>query len=171
METSVIIASILIANIFGVLLHFTHGRKSKSILIHIISSINESTWEHLKLAFMPMLLITCIQPFILTNSNIFEANTYAILITLISIPLLYYPIKALLKKTILWITILIFVVSVTLGYFVEYLILTNSITLIGNILSIFILVTLFLMFVLFTFTPPKMFLFKDPIKGTYGHKI
>ncbi len=171
METTVIISSIVIANILGVILHYTHKRKSENVLIHIISAINESTWEHLKLAFMPMLLIACVQSFILTNTNIFEANLYAILTALLLIPISYYLSLLIFKKNPVWVNILIFIKSVILGYLVEYLILINTITILGEISSILLLLVLLILFSVFTFTPPKIFLFKDPIKRTYGHKV
>ena len=54
------IFSAIFAIILGTLLHFTYEWFNKNTLIAAFSSINESTWEHLKLAFIPMLITTII---------------------------------------------------------------------------------------------------------------
>ena len=58
-----IISGILIM-IFGTLLHFTFEWSNNNLLIGTFSAINESTWEHLKLLFFPMLITTIIGYFI-----------------------------------------------------------------------------------------------------------
>ena len=170
MLVTVLLLSILFANIFGVIFHFTYKKQSTSFLAHVFSATNESTWEHLKLAFMPMLFIAFIQHFILKTEyrNILEANTYGILLTLLLIPLLYYSIRFFLKREVVWVSILIFILSVIAGYILEYYILYSESIFIGETGSFITLVSLFLLFTIFTFLPPKIFLFKDPVTGTYG---
>ena len=48
--------------ILGVLLHFLYER-TNIILISPFSCVNESTWEHMKIAFWPMLICSIIQSF------------------------------------------------------------------------------------------------------------
>lgn len=170
---TIIILSALLANVLGALFHFIHTKKSESFFAHVLCAVNESTWEHLKLAFTPMLLISFIQYFILKNeyNNILESNVYAILLTIFLIPILYYPIRFLiLKREITGISISIFVLSVILGYVLQYFVLNTDFVLLGETLSFIILSILFLLFFIFTFFPPKIFLFKDPITNTYGHR-
>lgn len=96
----VILISMFCANMFGVILHFTHRSRTGSLMLHLFSAVNESTWEHLKLAFIPMLFISFIQYFILKEEylNVLESNLYGILLTLILIPLLYYLVRFFLKE-------------------------------------------------------------------------
>ena len=54
-----IISTIFII-ILGTLLHFTYNWSNNNSIVGIYSSINESTWEHLKLVFYPMLITTII---------------------------------------------------------------------------------------------------------------
>lgn len=46
--------------IVGTLLHFTHDWFPNSVVFKVISAVNESTWEHLKLEFFPMLFVTVV---------------------------------------------------------------------------------------------------------------
>ena len=45
-------------SLLGVLLHFTYDWSGKNPFVGLFSSVNESAWEHLKLFFFPMLLLT-----------------------------------------------------------------------------------------------------------------
>ena len=45
----------------GVLLHFLYNWMQQSILIAPFSSVNESTWEHMKLLFFPMFIFALFQ--------------------------------------------------------------------------------------------------------------
>ena len=48
-------------SILGVLLHFTYEWSGDNPAVGLFSAVNESTWEHLKLIFFPMLLLTLIE--------------------------------------------------------------------------------------------------------------
>ena len=57
------IFSAIFAIILGTLLHFTFEWSGRNPFVGAFSSINESTWEHLKLAFVPMLITSIIRVF------------------------------------------------------------------------------------------------------------
>ncbi len=57
------IFSAIFAIILGTLFHFTYEWSGNNAFIGAFSSINESTWEHLKLTFFPMLITTIIRIF------------------------------------------------------------------------------------------------------------
>ena len=46
--------------ICGVLLHFLYEWSGESIWVAPISAVNESTWEHMKLLFIPMFIFAII---------------------------------------------------------------------------------------------------------------
>ena len=48
-------------SILGVLLHFTYEWSNDNPAVGLFSAVNESTWEHLKLIFFPMLLLTTME--------------------------------------------------------------------------------------------------------------
>lgn len=57
------ILSAIFTIILGTLLHFTYEWSGNNAFVGAFSSINESTWEHLKLAFYPMLITSIIRLF------------------------------------------------------------------------------------------------------------
>ena len=116
MHVHIYVINALLVITLGVLLHFTHPWIKKGFLTHVISAINESTWEHLKLAFWPMLggIITR-GIFATPKSPIYWASNFlSVLTALILIPALYYPIRVLLKKELTAISISIYFIASTL---------------------------------------------------------
>ena len=75
------IFSAIFVMILGTLLHFTYEWSGENLFIAAFSAVNESTWEHLKLLFYPMLLTTIIGYFYFskTKHNFLCANTIGIL--------------------------------------------------------------------------------------------
>ena len=54
------IMTAIIGIILGTIFHFTYEWSGKKVIIGLFSAVNESTWEHLKLLFFPMLITTFI---------------------------------------------------------------------------------------------------------------
>lgn len=167
-----LIISFLILSIFGTLLHFTHGWLKNGVLLHIFSAVNESTWEHMKLLVAPTILVMVFQYIFLSSeyTNIFNGILILYIVEIVSIPLLYEPLRLILKKVPLLFSILIFYIAILLGLFFEYLILGNHISLLSELLSLILILVITLKFSIFTYFPPKHFLFRDPVTGKYGDK-
>lgn len=51
----------LIVGIFGTLWHFVYEWSGENMFIGMIAPVNESTWEHLKLLFFPVLIYSVIE--------------------------------------------------------------------------------------------------------------
>ena len=73
-----------------------------------------------------------------------------------------------MKKVPLWLTIVIFFLSIAIGLLVEYRILTKGILLFGEFIATVFVVIIGVLFAIFSYFPPKAFIFKDPISGKYG---
>ena len=85
------IVSIIFVWIAGTLLHFTHDWFPDSVVFSIISAVNESTWEHLKLVFFPMLFMTVIGYFYNKDINNFlYAKLASILVAMSFIVVFFY---------------------------------------------------------------------------------
>lgn len=65
------IFSAVFAIILGTILHFTYEWSGNNAFIGAFSSINESTWEHLKLAFYPMIITAIIRIFFIFKQELF----------------------------------------------------------------------------------------------------
>lgn len=153
----------------GTLLHFTYNWSNNNSLIGCISAINESTWEHLKLLFFPMLITTIIGYFYLKDniSNYLCIRVKSIIISLIFIIIFFYTYTGILGKNIAFINISSFFIGIIIGevYTIKK---SNNTSSCNNILALTILILFTLTFILFTFFTPHIGLFKDPITGLYG---
>ena len=165
------LAGIVFIVIIGSILHFTFELSGSQPVVGVFSAVNESVWEHLKLGFWPALVWALVELRYLKNSanNFVFAKTVGIYLLPVVIPILFYSYTAVLGEGVLVIDILTFVAAVIVGQLVSYKLLTyrqlpDSL----NTISLFALVLLGVAFVLFTFYPPHLPLFRDPITGEYG---
>jgi hypothetical protein len=165
------LAGIVFIVIAGSLLHFTFELSGQQPVVGVFSAVNESVWEHLKLGFWPALVWTLIEYRAIRKStnNFLFAKTLGIYLIPIVIPILFYSYTAVLGESVLVIDILTFVVAVIVGQLVSYKLLTyRELPDMLNTIAPVALVLLGVAFVLFTFYPPHLPLFQDPVTGDYG---
>jgi len=164
-------AGFIFINIIGSLMHFVFDWFGRCRPLALIAAVNESTWEHLKLAFWPALIFSLIEYKYLRMKarNFFLAKTLSFYTVPVFIAFLFYVYMWVIGHDVLFLDILIFVVAVGVGQLVSYMLLTTKQLTISSAKSVAIfLAILILTFLLFTFFPPHVFLFKDPVTGGYG---
>ena len=163
------IFSTIFTFVLGTLLHFTFDWSNNNQLIGTFSAVNESTWEHLKLLFFPTLLTTIIGYFYYKDTipNYLCSKTKGIIIALLFIVIFFYTYTGIIGNNIAILDIGSFFIAVILGEYYTYKKINNNIPC-NNIISTIILLTLFFSFILFTFHPPKIELFLDPITEKFG---
>lgn len=164
------VVGFLFVVIFGSLLHFTFEFSHYSKLVAYFSAVNESTWGHLKLVFFPSLIFGIFEYFFVKDEvrNYFLAEVVNLYIAPILIIVLFYGYLAIFKSHSLVWDIFTFVFALFVGRFVRYKILTaKKLPDFFDKLSLVLFVIIFLSFSLFTYLPPKFFLFEDPITGKY----
>ena len=165
------LAGIVFIIVFGSILHFTFEWSGSQAIVGVFSAVNESVWEHLKLGFWPAVVFALIEYRYLKKltDNFLFAKTVGIYLIPVVITVLFYSYTAILGESILVIDILTFVIAVIVGQLVSYRLLTWK-TLPYNLdkVSLIALILLGLAFVLFTFYPPQLAMFQDPITGEYG---
>ena len=86
----------------------------------------------------------------------------------IIVGLFFYTYTGIIGKNIDWLNIATFIIAVILGQYIAYRLLTSRKNYNAELVAIFFLIILFLSFILYTFNPPKIGLFKDPITSGYG---
>ncbi len=155
----------------GSLLHFVYDWTGKSIFVAPVSAVNESTFEHMKLFFIPTFIFAFIQYIFLSNDydNFWFIKAVGAIVGGILIPVLFYTYNGAFGKSPDWLNILFFVIATACAYFVEFILFTRT-TRFSNLSTfafVFLCVIAFL-FVIFTFFPPKLPLFKDPASNSYG---
>lgn len=163
------ILSTIFIIILGVILHFTYEWSNNNYFVGTFSAVNESTWEHLKLVFFPMLITTIIGHFIFSKDfkNYLCAKTQGILLAMSFIVIFFYTYTGIIGTNFAILDIGSFFVAVILGQFHAYKIIENGISS-NNKISLIILIVLLLCFVMFTFYPPEIGVFKDSVTGSYG---
>lgn len=163
---------ILFSLILGTLLHFTYEWSGNNLFVGSFGAVNESVWEHLKLAFFPMLILGIIEYFFVKNisNNYIEAKTIGIFLAISFIVIAFFTYTGILGVDILILDILIFIISIILGETISYKLMkrenesNNKTKVLAGIILIFLLFS----FIICTFNPPKVNLFRDPITKTYG---
>lgn len=153
----------LSAAILGSALHFLYGISGENPFAALIAPVNESTWEHLKLLFFPVLFLSVTEYWIRRPraAPFFASRLAGILFGMLIIIVLFYLYTGLLHRDIFAADILIFLVSVCFTY-----VSSGHLYRYFRSADPFITFTgwLFLMLLFFSFTcfPPDLFLFYPP---------
>lgn len=157
------IFSCIFVMVLGTLLHFTYEWSGNNQFIASFSAITESTWEHLKLLFFPMLLTTIIGFFFIKKfcPNYWCARFFGILTAILFTIVFFYTYTGIIGTNFSFIDISIFFVAVVLGEFVSYTILISDFGC-NNCVAITLLGLLLVCFVTFTYFTPEIGLFEDP---------
>lgn len=167
LKTFEIISTIFII-VSGILLHFLYDWSNNNTLVGIFSAINESTWEHLKILFFPMLITIIIGSYYYKDvDNYLCSKTKGLILSLLFIVISFYTYTGIIGTNFASINILIFILAVIIGEIYTYKKINNDSSC-SSIKSLIILIFLILSFIVFTFKPPHIGLFKDPVNGTYG---
>ena len=157
------------ATLTGTLLHFLH-EWTGSIWVAPFSGVNESTWEHMKLLYWPLLLFAFVQfPCFKNEPCFWWVKLLGTLTGLILIPVLFYTYNGAFGKSPDWVNITIFYVATAAAFLLEWWLYKRDRLLCKLPWLPFVLICLIgILFVIFTFIPPQIPLFRDPITGAYG---
>ena len=169
-------ALIGIAVIFllGSFMHSIYALSGEAFIVGLIAPVNESVWEHLKMAFFPTIFWWTLC-YLRLKSN--------------GIPLNQWFISAVISSIISPLFILSFYYSYTGAFGFHSLILDILSLFFGIViaqlkalhvyqyaklkpghfyLALFIFIVSFMCFIIFTFCTPHLPLFQDPLTGSYG---
>ncbi len=155
----------------GYILHFLYGWSGDSPLVAPFAAVNESVWEHLKLAFWPAALWALLEHAPMRNriNNFGLAKAAGITVMLLLMLGLFYSYTAILGENVLFLDITTFVVAVCGGQYLSYRLLTgDERSPVLNLIAPFAIVVLAVLFVVFTYSPPEVGLFRDAITGGFG---
>jgi hypothetical protein len=159
----------------GASLHFTYELSDfSSNVVAYFSAVNESTWEHLKMAFFPGLVFALIEYTYVREkvNNYLIAKTASLLIMPLVIVAGWYIYAPAVGRSIYPVDLALFYLAVFLGQIASYRLLTKPpLDKKYNRLAVGAFLVMLLAFSVFTFFPPNIFLFehldlKDT--GQYG---
>ena len=155
----------------GSALHFAFEWSGRPLVVAPFAAVNESVWEHLKLAFWPALAYALIEYgfFGRHAANFAIAKAVGILLMPLLIVLLFYGYTALLGHHVLWLDIFIFFIAVAGGQLASYgLLISKLASGRWNVAGFAAVLLLALGFAVFTFATPRLGIFRDSTTGAYG---
>ena len=163
-------AGFALTTLGGTILHFLYDWTKGSLWVSPFSGVNESTWEHMKLLYWPLIIFAMVQwRFWRDVGGFWAIKLVGTLAGLVLIPVLFYTYNGVIGKSPEWINIVIFFVSAAIAYWHEAKTYRR-----GNAScrakkrALAALCVIALLFVFFTFKTPTIGIFADPITGTYG---
>lgn len=159
--------------ILGTLLHFVYEWFGGAFW-SVIGAVNESTWEHLKLIFWPIVIFGIIEyiAYGKKTPGFLWTKVLSILLGMATIVVLFYTYTGILGFHIAFVDIATFVIGTIVAYRFAYVRLTHPQKYDSSewtsILALVLIIILIVCFVCFTFQPPHIGLFLDPVTNTYG---
>jgi hypothetical protein len=166
---------ILFIVLLGSILHFTFDFSGGWRPLGVISAVNESVWEHLKLAFWPAVIWIIIEFLFVrrqykdTRPNFILAKANGAYIMPLVIVMIFYSYTAFTKESIFAVDLSSFVIAVVIGQVVSYKIWYSlRLSNVFNWVGLAMIIIGALLFAVFTFYPPGVGIFQDPINGSYG---
>ena len=149
----------------GTILHFLFEWTGGSVLVSPFSGVNESTWEHMKLLYWPLLFFALVQRvFFMDQKNYWCVKLTEILLGLILVPVLFYTYNGAFGKSPDWVNITIFYISALIVYLYERRAFRKNRMVCPYPWLAFAGICLIgVLFVVFTFAPPGIPLFRDSL--------
>jgi len=170
-----ILWSIPIISFSASVMHFVYELSGKLAVIGLFAPVNESVWEHQKLAFIPMLLWWTVSFFAIRKQadisplRWFYSGAAAQLICPLFIISFYYVHTGALGLHSLLLDVSSLFIGVTLGQIGGLHVYRYSKPSRFWLCSIFLItLLLFTAYVAFTVFPPHLPLFMDSLTGNYG---
>ena len=165
----------LICTALGVLFHFAFDFLNRPMWLAPLFPINESVFEHLKLSFVPYVIVLFPIEYYLYGRFIkkFIAGRLLGVIAAMSFSVMeFYTIKGAFGEPPMAVNIIIFCAATLISYLVPLclaLFAKEECSDRVKIISLVLLALIFIIFIVFTYNPPKIPLFLDVTNGTYGY--
>ena len=151
-------------------LHFVYDWTGESVAAALFASVNESTWEHMKLLAVPWILFSLVEYVALRSDGIAGPRAAGLLAGLASVPLLFYTYQGIVGRDVMIVDILIFQAAVLAAWLVSRgLQRRGSLSApLWQVLGILVQLGAAAVFAVWTVNPPELPLFVDPTNGTRG---
>ena len=152
------ITGVILVSIVGTVAHFIYDWTGQNRIIGLFTAVNESTWEHMKLIFFPMLLFAFFMQWKLRDSFpcIGTSLMAGILAGTASIPIIYYTYTGILGHHTLVFDILTFVAAVLIAFTATYRLTKSCNAQKYRFLLFGAVIFLMLCFFMFTYGPPDI---------------
>ena len=167
-----LIISIVVISVVGTLAHFLYDLSGHNKFIGLFAAVNESTWEHIKIALTPTLLWGLVDGFVYgSNPNYFFAKTISLIVIIVLMPLMFYGHKLVARKDYFVFDIISFYVVIIASQLAFYgLLQIAPVNFVVYYLSCVGMFAIFAGYMILTMMPMKNFIFKDPLTHKFGFK-
>lgn len=165
-------AGFLFVGAMGTLLHFLYEWSGNHPAAAVISGVNESTGEHIKLLVVPLFLFSVVQFFLMGRvwPNLLAVRAVSMLTGAALIPVFFYTYSGILGRSVSWVNISIFFAADLLLFLLDARLLRQGRLSAAwqQILGLLVLWGLLFCVVWCTFRPPQLALWRDPVTGRFG---
>ena len=158
------VLDIILVCIIGTVFHFAYEFSGRNILVALFSAVNESIWEHIKIACMSIYIVSFIKMAIKEkrDKNLWISLFFKIISIIIIIPIFFYSYRAILGIEILYLDLIILYISIIISEIVENyvkkcLVISSKVEDIYKYVNIIVI----LIFVIFIFWTPNLGIFRD----------
>lgn len=158
------IAGAIFVIITGTISHFIYDLSGKQFLLGFFFPVSESTWEHMKLCFFPMLIYSCFMNKRWKDAYpcVTSALLSGILLGTFLIPVIFYTYSGIIGRTYVFLDIATFVISVLLAFLFVYRRTVSCDSISQSCLPGLLVFAMAICFLLFTYLPPNLGIFIDP---------
>lgn len=156
----------------GSLLHFAYEWSGENKVVGVFAAVNESTWEHVKLALSGIFCCTLVDVWFLgDNPNYWLARSLSFVVPVVVVPLIFYGYTSFTRRAVLPVDIATFAVAAFLSTAIfVYVLSLLAVGEIGSIVGMIISVLIIAAYLLLTIFPiHNNLLFQDPRNKKYGY--
>lgn len=160
----------LFVSVLGTVLHFLFDWTGGTVAA-LVSAVNESIWEHMKLIYVPMLIFAGIEYTVFGKSHpdFWCIKLAGFLTALVLIPALYYTYTGSLGINAGWFNVTIFFLAAGTAFYLETRLFQIDWTCrLPGWAALGLILLIGCLFTLFTFLPPRIPLLRDPLTGSFG---
>ncbi len=161
------IAGFVFTCIAGTLLHFLYNWTGQNKIVAAFSATNESTWEHLKLLWIPLVLFGVLEYFLYgrKQKNFLCVKYLAAVVGMSFITIAFYTISGVIGKNIDIVNVSLFFIGAALSWKFSYkYIRTDRFSSPVCIPVCRVLAALTaVLFVVWTYSPPQIGIFTSPV--------
>lgn len=142
-------------SILGTLWHFLYNFTGQNFFVGLFAPVNESTWEHMKLAFFPGIIIMIIfMPKKYTTKWMASILTATWLI-----PVIFYTYSGILGFSLMWADILTYFLSIGIAMILLKRIQKSSISAGATVIIRLLALLQFVSFLYFSYNPGTLGIF------------
>ncbi len=158
------LAGIVFVTLAGAFLHFVYELSGNTFIAGLFCSVNESTWEHLKLLFFPYLLYAVVEFFLLKREGIFFSKAVGACAGMFFIVAFFYTYTGVIGRNFAPLDVASFTAGVFVAFFTDYkMIKTDRFKAFSlNLAGILYFIIMAVLFFVFTVYPPDIPLFEPP---------